>query len=431
MTSERKSHDNVAQAKYPSLKQECDLTPADFQRCAVWIGVHNYDSDEPWYEQGDEETYRPWTGKLPFKEIRGIALVAARFTLADGSTYPGYCTAVREDWDDVPTPWRGTRTAPQSWSQIHGGTRLSILALQNPTLFVGNRALMFHLGIPERRKEMVQGFYATIRKKPSEIFPLSFAANPRLAAGVITGKLDGFFYFPTGGTRFEIDTGESYLHESVATVANPSDDGDAHEFLDEPSPSNRLTDSESRTELTVEDFRRNLVWVAVPTGETRSLRNRFKFIPWHGCLPVDSETHDVRVPATFVLRNGSEYEGYIRVVPDNWLDITPPPIVLERGSTIQTKSPRIRFGGSLRAIIGAHLPCLFTDGGKKLSFWCGIKDSDDVKREFYQSIPKKPEDVFPIHFRGRQGLATGIASGEIEGFYEVEWATGKPPKIVY
>jgi len=418
MNSKRKKRDNIAQTKYPILKQECDLTPTDFQRFPVWIGVHNCDSDQPWYKQPDEETYRPWIGKLPFSENSGIALVAAHFTLADGSTYQGYCTAVRKDWDDAPTPWCGTRMTPQSWSQTHGGTKLSVLGLQNPSLFVGNRAVIFNLGIPERRKKMVQRFYATVRKKPSEVFPVTFAADPKLAVGIIAGKLDGLFYFPTEGIEFEIDTGESYVHEPADAVAQPDVDS-AREREGKTPSSTRVThvsESESRTELTIQDFQRNPVWVAVPTGETRSLRNRFKFIPWRSSLPVDSERHNVRIPATFVLHDGSEYTGYIRVVPDNWLDITPPPIILERGTVIQTKSPRIRYGGSPRAIIGEHLPSLFAKG-KKFSFWCGIKDSDDMKREFYRSIPTKPEDVFPIHFHGMPGLATGISSGEIEGFY--------------
>lgn len=415
------------------MKQECDLTPADFQRHPVWIGVHNFDCDEPWYEQADEETYRPWTGSLPFADNRGIALVAATFNLADGSVYPGYCTAVRENWD-VPasayTTLDGTKVIPQSWSEMHGGAKLSILALQNPTLFVGNRPVAFHLCIPERRRKAVQDFYATIQKNPSEVFPISFAADPELAVGIVSGRLDGLFYFPMGGSRFEIDRGESFLQEHAAT-AIPHDANASEEAGVQPSPA-QLTDAsetESRTELTLDDFRRNPVWVVVPTGESKSLKKRFKFVPWNGPLPVDAEKHDVRIPASFTFRDGSKYEGYVRVVPENWADVIPAPLILSQDKVIQTKSPRVRYGGSPLAIIGEHRPLMFADG-KKLQFWCGIRDSDDLRHEFYQIIPKKPDAIFPIHFQGAAGLATGIASGEIEGFYEIVWATGKAPRIV-
>jgi hypothetical protein len=417
----------------PEMKQERDLTPADFRRYPVWIGVHNFDSDEPWYEQADEETYRPWTGSLPFAENRGIVLIAATFTLADGSVYPGYCTAVRENWDAPARAYTtpgGTRVVPQSWSEMHGGAKLSILALQNPTLFVSNRPVDFHLRIPERRRKAVQDFYATIQKKPFEVFPTSFGAEPGLAVGIVSGSLEGLFYFPMGGSRFEIDRGESFLQEHMA-AGIPHDAKAPEEVGVQPSPS-QLTDAfetESRTELTLDDFRRNPVWVVVPTGETKSLKKRFKFVPWNGSLPVDSETHDVRIPARFTLRDGSNYEGYVRVVPGNWADITPAPLILGADAVIQTKSPRVRYGGSSLAIIGEHRPCMFAQG-KALRFWCGIKDSDDLRHEFYRVIPKKPDEIFPIHFQGAAGLATGIVSGEIEGFYEIVWATGKPPRIV-
>jgi hypothetical protein len=71
----------------PELKQEYALSLADFSRQPVWVGVHNFDSDEPWYEQSDEETFRPWTGPLPFAETRGFVLAAATFELADGTVW--------------------------------------------------------------------------------------------------------------------------------------------------------------------------------------------------------------------------------------------------------------------------------------------------------------------------------------------------------
>jgi hypothetical protein len=60
----------------PELKKECDLSPTDFACQAVWLNVHAHDSNEPWYEECDEETFRPWTGSLPFVETKGFVLVA-------------------------------------------------------------------------------------------------------------------------------------------------------------------------------------------------------------------------------------------------------------------------------------------------------------------------------------------------------------------
>ena len=62
----------------PELKQFSDLTPSDFERHPIWVDCHVVDYDEPWYDDTDEETYRPWAGPLPV-EIGSSVLVRADF----------------------------------------------------------------------------------------------------------------------------------------------------------------------------------------------------------------------------------------------------------------------------------------------------------------------------------------------------------------
>src|SRR5580704_15485720 len=88
-----------SESTMPEMKKDSDLSPEDFVRHPVWVGVHGFDSDEPWYENSDEETFRPWLGPLPFNETRGVALIVATMELADGSLSSGFCRAVRDDWD--------------------------------------------------------------------------------------------------------------------------------------------------------------------------------------------------------------------------------------------------------------------------------------------------------------------------------------------
>jgi hypothetical protein len=63
----------------PELKQFGDLTPADFERHPVWIACHTEDFAEPWFNETDEETFRPWTGPLPVGPSDGMLLVRATF----------------------------------------------------------------------------------------------------------------------------------------------------------------------------------------------------------------------------------------------------------------------------------------------------------------------------------------------------------------
>jgi hypothetical protein len=51
-------------ARKPVLKQFGDLTLADFERHPVWVSVHGLDEGAPWYDDTNEETFRPWTDDL-------------------------------------------------------------------------------------------------------------------------------------------------------------------------------------------------------------------------------------------------------------------------------------------------------------------------------------------------------------------------------
>ncbi len=198
----------------PELKQQYDLTLSDFDRYPLWIGVHNFDSGQPWWENADEQTYRPWTGPLPFQEERGMVLAKAVFEFADGATFQGYFRPVREDWDEPPPPRKmrdGNFSKPLQWSARRGGTPLSVLSLHMPVIFVDGAALDFHLKRrPEMRKEHVRRFYAATQKTPSAVFPVRFHTEPDLFTGIVAGQIDGFYTFPLD-KPFEIDTGEALL----------------------------------------------------------------------------------------------------------------------------------------------------------------------------------------------------------------------------
>ena len=76
----------------PELRQFGDLSPADFDRHPVWVNCHGADDGEPWYEETDEETFRPWTGALPVSQADGMFLVRAQLELRDGGRFRGFIT---------------------------------------------------------------------------------------------------------------------------------------------------------------------------------------------------------------------------------------------------------------------------------------------------------------------------------------------------
>jgi len=169
----------------PELKQFGELEPEDFDRHPVWIGCHTADYGKPWYESTDEETFRPWTGKLPADHSQGMLLVKANFELMDGSRYTGFVTP-SDKADDLGT--------------------------HQPQLFVGDQRFSFWggmFGIPGSGQ---QALYAALNRSPEEIFPLRFNGNPELATGVITGQINGFYVGWSAGVVAEIP--ERQLHVS-------------------------------------------------------------------------------------------------------------------------------------------------------------------------------------------------------------------------
>ena len=156
-------------AKKPELKQFGDLTVEDFARHPVWISCHTEDCDEPWYDDTDEETFRPWTKSLPVSPSDGMFLVKGKLTLRDGTIHDGFVTPAFDDGD---------------------------LGSMQPQIFIGGRRFGFWGGMFGFDEEEKQSFYKAAEKGPKAIFPISFATVAGLASGVCSGKIDGFYKCP-------------------------------------------------------------------------------------------------------------------------------------------------------------------------------------------------------------------------------------------
>jgi hypothetical protein len=150
----------------PELKQFGDLSPADFERYPVWIACHTEDFAEPWFNETDEETFRPWTGPLPVSPSDGMLLVRARFELHDGSHHDGFLTPAFGEGE---------------------------IGTLHPHLFVGDKSFGFWGGIFGLSAERRSAFYKALGKGPEAIFPIRFSADLNLAIGVVTGRIDGFY----------------------------------------------------------------------------------------------------------------------------------------------------------------------------------------------------------------------------------------------
>ena len=152
-------------SEWPELKSFSDLRASDFERSPVWINVHTADHDEPWYEDSDEETFRPHTGELPVDPRDGMYLVAATATLADGTALPGFLT-----------PVAGAAEPGQ----------------MQPHVLAPNRSFGFWgglFGIPE---SVQQQFYEVLGKDQSQVFPVRFDVQPGISSGADQIEVPGW-----------------------------------------------------------------------------------------------------------------------------------------------------------------------------------------------------------------------------------------------
>lgn len=68
---------------------------------------------------------------------------------------------------------------------------------------------------PSVRERKVTQFYASIRKRPADVFPLQFAMDRGLATGLVSGKLGGLFRFPMWEKTFEMTTREGMIQQGI------------------------------------------------------------------------------------------------------------------------------------------------------------------------------------------------------------------------
>jgi hypothetical protein len=166
--NERISSKAKPRTRKPKLKQFGELKAKDFAKTPVWVSVHTVDHDESWYDNSDEQTFRPWSGSLPVSPEDAMFLVAATLATADGREFQGFIT-------------------PQCAGQSCD------LAIIQPQLFISSsRFYGFWHGMVKLPDKDKKRFYLALGKDLKAIFPITFSTEPRLACGTVSGSIPGF-----------------------------------------------------------------------------------------------------------------------------------------------------------------------------------------------------------------------------------------------
>lgn len=153
-------------------------------------------------------------------------------------------------------------------------------------------------------------------------------------------------------------------------------------------------------DLATEDFVRYPAWRGVhgvdePEKWYESC-DEATFRPWREPLPARPEEALLLVAARFTLANGASLSGAFYSIP-----------LQEAGN----RSPN--------ELAGDMQPRVFLNG-RSVRFWGGFAGVGASDREhFYALVQAEPDHVFPITFEAQAGVTLGIASGVVEGFYQL------------
>jgi hypothetical protein len=163
----------------PIFKHFIDLNIKDFIQYPVWVNCLVVDSAEPWYDDTDDETFRPWLGETPVDPDNGIFLVRSQFRLKDGAVYSGFIT-------------------PASQKIMGSNNPLGIV---QPYIFLDEeKVISFWYGIIKPSKEIVAQLCNTFNKTPDQLFPIYFEAEEGLSYGITSGDIPGLCFLDNGKT---------------------------------------------------------------------------------------------------------------------------------------------------------------------------------------------------------------------------------------
>lgn len=160
----------------PVLKQFQDLRLSDFDTHPIWVNCHVMDYDEEWYEDTDEETFRPWLENPPVDPDETIFLVSATFVLKDGTSLNGFAT-------------------PQS-----GSVAENELGNIQPHILTEDGPIGFWNGITPLTEPEKRIIYDTLKKTSDQLFPIHFTFEPGLTVGKQSGTINGFLSLENGKT---------------------------------------------------------------------------------------------------------------------------------------------------------------------------------------------------------------------------------------
>jgi hypothetical protein len=207
------NQENGVQGK-PLLKKFSELRLSDFEKYPVWVNCHVIDYEESWYDDTDEETFRPWLEELPVDPGYTMFLVKSTLTLNDGTVFCGFITPLKKSalkkrfitkrlFKNIFTePIKAIKFIKNGIIELFKASSIetnkqnlieNLGYIQPYILHPSGEMIYFWCGYREITIEEIKSQYKLLEKTHSEIFPVQFKAESGLSTGISSGEIFGFY----------------------------------------------------------------------------------------------------------------------------------------------------------------------------------------------------------------------------------------------
>ena len=159
--------------KLPEFKLFDELTARDFITTPIWIDCHLSDFEQPWYDELDDEAFRPWTGQFPVPDELAC-LVSTNFTTSNDILLEGFIEHGFDERADADFPSFRPRAFLDEKDRID--------------FWHGN---VYQFGAEQLNADM-QKLQMRCNAELDAILPVHFSAKAGLLQNEISGSIKGF-----------------------------------------------------------------------------------------------------------------------------------------------------------------------------------------------------------------------------------------------
>ena len=156
-----------------------DLRSHHFERYPAWVACHIVDYEQPWYDETNEETYRPCLDATAKVFRDAILLVRADACLADGTLLDAFLTPTGDE---------------------------DITKKQPHIISADSAPYAFWYGLVRPSVDLRSAFYGSLNRGAAQVFPIVFSPRPGLTPEWRAITVEGFYSLDPTTRAIRVET---------------------------------------------------------------------------------------------------------------------------------------------------------------------------------------------------------------------------------